>query len=156
VTVSLFPCKPKDMPWLLASRRVTHLFTYETVIQNYPTAYTILHEAVDPTISIALICRKGASIEPDTWTKENKPLIAAEHVYHVTRFFEQHHIHPSTYHLDRVTGSSEGFLMNTDCYLLADAVVESGRTLQQNDLEIWKVIIPKGHVHIALYSRANS
>ncbi|CAF2780347.1 unnamed protein product [Rotaria sp. Silwood2] len=153
--LSLFPSKPKDMPWLLASKRVTHLITFETVVKNYPTVYTVLHEAADPNICLALLCRKGACIEPEKWTHQNKPLIAAEHVSHVTRFFEQININPSTYHLDRVTGSSEGYLVNTDLYLLADAIVESGRTLEENNLEIWNVIIPKGQIHIALYGRCN-
>jgi ATP phosphoribosyltransferase len=143
------------MAWLLASKRVTHVITFETVVKNYPTVYTVIHQFIDPTISLALICHKNASIEPEKWTSQNKPLIAAEHVYHVTRFFEQNNINPNTYHLDRVTGSSEGFLINTDKYLLADAVVESGKTLEENDLKIWKYIIPKGQVHIALYGRCN-
>jgi phosphoribosyl-AMP cyclohydrolase/phosphoribosyl-ATP pyrophosphohydrolase/uncharacterized protein related to proFAR isomerase len=155
IKLSLFTSKPKDMAWLLASKRVTHLITFETVVKNYPTVYTLIHHIVDPTISLALISRKGALIEPQKWTNQNKPLIAAEHVYHVTRFFEQNNINPNTYHLDRVTGSSEGFLINTDKYLLADAVVESGKTLEENHLQIWKDIIPKGQVHIALYGRCN-
>ncbi|CAF1482447.1 unnamed protein product [Rotaria sordida] len=155
IKLSLFPSKPKDMPWLLASKRVTHLITFETVVKNYPTVYTVLHEIVDPSICLALICRKGACIEPEKWTRQNKPLIAAEHVSQVTRFFELNNIDPVTYHLDRVTGSSEGYLVNTDLYLLADAIVESGRTLEENNLEIWKVIIPKGQVRIALYGRCN-
>ncbi|CAF1468962.1 unnamed protein product [Rotaria sp. Silwood1] len=155
VKLSLFPSKPKDMPWLLASKRVTHLITFETVVKNYPKVYTLLHEVPDPNICLALLCRKGACIEPEKWTHENKPLIAAEHVSHVTRFFEENNINPSTYHLDRVTGSSEGYVVNTNQYLLADAIVETGRTLEENDLEIWKVIIPKGQIHIALYGRCN-
>ena len=154
VQLSLFTSKPKDMAWLLASERMTHLITYETVVKNYPTVYTVIHEVVDPTISLALICRKGACIQSEQWTEQNKPLIAAEHVWHVTRFFEQNQVNSNTFHLDRVTGSSEGFLINSDKYLLADAVVESGRTLEENHLEIWKVIIPKGQVHIALYGRS--
>jgi len=155
IKLSLFTSKPKDMAWLLASKRVTHLITFETVVKNYPTVYTVIHEIIDPTISLALICRKGACIESEQWTDKNKPLIAAEHVWHVTRFFEQNKINSNTFHLDRVTGSSEGFLINSDKYLLADAVVESGRTLEENNLEVWKVIIPKGQVHIALYGRSN-
>jgi phosphoribosyl-ATP pyrophosphohydrolase len=156
IKLSLFGSKPKDMAWLLASKRVTHLITFETVVKNYPTVYTCIHEIGDATISLALICRKGACIEPEKWTNENKPLIAAEHVCHVARFFDQNNINSNTYHLDRVTGSSEGFLINSDKYLLADAVVESGRTLEENNLEIWKVIIPKGQVHIGLYGHCHS
>ena len=155
IKLSLFTSKPKDMAWLLASKRVTHLITFDIMIKNYPTVYSVLHQIIDPTISLALISRKGVHIEPEKWTKENKPLIAAEHVCHVARFFDQNNINHHTYHLDRVTGSSEGFLINTDKYLLADAVVETGRTLEENNLEIWKVIIPKGQVHIALYGQCN-
>ncbi|CAF4757521.1 unnamed protein product [Rotaria sp. Silwood2] len=32
VKLSLFPSKSKDMPWLLTTKRVTHLFTFETVV----------------------------------------------------------------------------------------------------------------------------
>jgi ATP phosphoribosyltransferase len=122
-------------------------------VENFPKMYTLIHEAFDPTIGLALICRKGECIEPEKWTSKNKILIAAEHICQVTRFFEKNNIHHQTYHLDKVTGSSEGFLINSDKYLLADAVVESGRTLDENNLEIWKVIIPKGQVRIGLYQR---
>jgi len=136
-------------------KRVTHVITFETVTKNYPNFYTVLHEIVDPTICLAVICRQGASIEPEKWTQWNKPLIATEHICLVTRFFEQININPNTYHLDRITGSSEGFLVNSDKYLLADAIVESGRTLEENNLEIWKIIIPKGQIHVGLYERCN-
>lgn len=43
--------------------------------------------------------------------------------------------------------------MNSDLYLLADAIVETGKTLDDNNLEIWKVIITKGEIHIALHGR---
>lgn len=155
IKLSLFTSKPKDMAWLLASKRVTHLITFESVVKNYPTVYTTIHQISDQTILLALMCRKGACIEPEKWTNENKPLIAAEHVCHVARYFDKNNINSNTYHLDRVTGSSEGFLINSDKYLLADAVVESGRTLEENNLEIWKVIIPRGQVHIGLYGRCD-
>ncbi|CAF4617704.1 unnamed protein product [Rotaria sp. Silwood2] len=150
-----FPSKPKDMPWLLTTKRVTHLFTFEPVVKNYLTAYTVLHEVADPNICLALLCRKRACIEPKKSTHQNKPFIAAEHVSHVTRFFAQININSSTYHLDRVTGSSKGYLVNTDLYILADVIVESGRTLKENNFEIWKVIIPKGQIHTTLYGRCD-
>lgn len=151
--LSLFASKPKDMAWLLASKRVTHLITFETVVKNYPTVYSVVHQIIDPSISLALISRKGELIQPEQWTSNNRPLIAAEHVVNVTRFFEQMKIDSSTYHLDRVTGSSEGFLINSRKYLLADAIVETGQTLQDNNLEIWHEILPQGQIHIALYAR---
>ncbi|CAF4637226.1 unnamed protein product [Rotaria sp. Silwood2] len=132
------------MPWLLASKRVIHLVTFETVVKNYPTVYIILHEFADPNICLALLCRKGACIEPKKSTHQNKSLIAAEHVSHVTRFFEQININPSTYHLDRVTGSSEGYLVNTDLYLLADAIVESYLTKTTNThCTLWNGVVKR-------------
>ncbi|CAF5120643.1 unnamed protein product, partial [Rotaria magnacalcarata] len=125
------------------------------VIKNYPKFYTVLHEIVDPTHFLALVCRKGACIEPEKWTAQNKPLIASEHVHHVTRFLEQMDIKLDKYHLDKITGSSEGFLVNTAKYLLADTIVETGRTLEENNLEIWKIIIPKGQLRIGLYGYYN-
>ncbi|CAF1968439.1 unnamed protein product [Rotaria magnacalcarata] len=155
IKLSLFISRPQDMPWLLASKRVTHVITFETVIKNYPKFYTVLHEIVDPTHFLALVCRKGACIEPEKWTAQNKPLIASEHVHHVTRFLEQMDIKLDKYHLDKITGSSEGFLVNTAKYLLADTIVETGRTLEENNLEIWKIIIPKGQLRIGLYGYYN-
>lgn len=35
-TLSIITARPKDMPWLLASQRVTHIITYETVVKNFP------------------------------------------------------------------------------------------------------------------------
>jgi phosphoribosyl-ATP pyrophosphohydrolase len=153
IQLSLFTCKPKDMIWLLASQRLTHIITFENVVKNYPKIYSVIHEIIDPSICLALICRQGESIEADKWTYENKSLIASENICQVTRFFEENNINHHTYHLDKITGSSEGFLINSDKYLLADAIVETGRTLEENHLQIWKIIIPKGQMHIGLYGR---
>ena len=35
--------------------------------------------------------------------------------------------------------------------MLCDAVVESGKTLQENNLEVWKTIKQKGEIYIGLY-----
>ncbi|CAF4117487.1 unnamed protein product [Adineta steineri] len=153
--LSFHSSKPKDMIWLLASKRVTHIISFEPVVKNYPKVYSIIHQIIDPTICLALLCRKGAIIEPEKWTCDNKTLIASEHVCQVTKFFEQININHHTYHLDKVTGSSEGFLSNTSKYLLADAIVESGKTAQENNLEIWKIIVPRGQIHIGLYGCLN-
>jgi phosphoribosyl-ATP pyrophosphohydrolase len=155
IKLSFFTSKPKDMMWLLASKRVTYIVTYETTVKNYPKIYSVVHEIIDPTICLALICRKGACIEPEKWTHQNKSFIATEYVCQVTRFFEENNINHLTYHLDKVMGSTEGFLINSDKYLLADAIVETGKTLEENNLEIWKFIIPRGQVHIGLYGQSS-
>ena len=150
--LSIVTARPKDMPWLLAAGRVTHLITYETVVKNFPQVYVPIHEVVDPDIGLALICRKTDNIDVNSWSPQNKILIAAEHVWHVSDYFHREGVPQNIYHLDRIMGSSEGFLINTSKYLLCDAVVESGRTLDENDLKVWKYVIPKGQVKIGLYS----
>ena len=54
---------------------------------------------------------------------------------------------------NRPNGSSESFLVNPSRikYQLVDAVIESGRTLVENNLDIWKVIKPKGSLKIGYY-----
>ena len=151
IDLSFLPSKPKDLVQLLSSKRVTHIITFETVVKNYPKIYSIIHEVIDPTISLALITRQNQLIEPMQWTSENKILIATEHACQVTKFFEENSIDRRTYHLDRINGSSESFLVNSKKYLLADAIVETGRTIQENNLQIWKTILPKGKIHIGLY-----
>jgi ATP phosphoribosyltransferase len=152
--LSIVTARPKDMPFLLACKRIDYVITYETVVKNFPKVYNIINEIVDPTISLALICRKNDidTINTNNWSPDNKVLIAAEHVCHVANYFHEQNIKQNTYHLDRIIGSSEGFLINTSKYTLCDAIVESGQTLIDNNLEIWKTIIPKGQVKMGLYS----
>ncbi|CAF3454012.1 unnamed protein product [Rotaria sp. Silwood2] len=68
IKLLLLPCKPKDMIWLLASKRLTHIITYDTIIENYPKISTLIHQIIDPTICIALISRQEDIIEPNKWT----------------------------------------------------------------------------------------
>ena len=153
--LSLLTSKPKDMIWLLGSKRVTHIITFNTIVENYPKIYSTILEIIDPTICLALIYRKGDSIVPEKWTHWNKPLIATEYICQVTKFFEDNNISHEVYHLDKITGSSENFLINSDKYLLSDAIVETGQTLEQNHLEIWQTIVPKGQIRIGLYGSLN-
>jgi phosphoribosyl-ATP pyrophosphohydrolase len=155
-SLSIITSRPKDMPWLLAAGRITHIITYETVVKNFPKVYSTVHEVVDPDIGLALICRNSDNINVNEWSSENKVLVAAEHVWHVSDFFHKEGVQQNVYHLDRIMGSSEGFLINTTKYLLCDAVVESGKTLEDNDLKVWKYIIPKGQVKMGLYSGLRS
>jgi phosphoribosyl-ATP pyrophosphohydrolase len=67
VHLIMYTSKPKDMMWLLASKRVTHILTYENTAKNYPEIYSVVHEIIDPTICFAFICRKGACIEPQKY-----------------------------------------------------------------------------------------
>ncbi|CAF4912299.1 unnamed protein product [Rotaria sp. Silwood1] len=153
--LSLLPCNPKDMIWLLASKRITHIITYDTIIENYPKISTRIHQIIDPTIYLALISRQEDIIEPDKWTNKNKPLIASEYICQLTKYFQDNSIDSDRYHLDKISGSSEAFLINTKKYLLVDAIVHTGRTIQSNNLRIWNIIIPKGQIHIGLYTYSN-
>lgn len=99
--------------------------------------------------SQALIKRKGETVN----IEKDKCLVAAEHVYHVQEFFRKNFQNESIISLDRVIGSSEGYMVNImkSHYDLCDALVESGRTLEENNLEIWKVVLNYGEVKIGLY-----
>jgi ATP phosphoribosyltransferase len=136
---------------LLAVGRIDFAVTYETVSKNFPKVYTTLVEVVDPTIALALIERTEKPIDITKWTESNRALIAAEHVWHVAEYFRTKGVCSSKFHLDRITGSSESFLVNTDNYDLCDAVVETGKTLDENGLRVFDIIIPKGSIHIGLY-----
>ena len=59
----------------------------------------------------------------------------------------------NSFTLDRIIGSSEGYMVNTakDNYILCDAIVESGKTLDENNLEVWQVALDRGEVKIGLY-----
>ena len=149
--LSIVTVRPKDMPWMLAINRIDYVITYETVVKNFPKVYNIVHETVDSTISLALICRRDDVIDTANWSVDNKVLIAAEHVWHVSNYFHEQNIPQNIYHLDRIMGSSEGFIVNTNKYSLCDAIVESGQTIIDNNLQIWKTIIPKGEVKMGLY-----
>lgn len=145
--------RPKDMPFLIAFKRIDGALTYNTVVKNSPKVYKKILEVADETIILALIKRKGETIDPSTWTADNKVLIATEHVYHVHNHFVQRGLDEHVFSLDRVIGSSEGYMVNNtkDKYLLCDAIVESGRTLEENGLEVWETVLPKGKVMVGLY-----
>ena len=51
-------------------------------------------------------------------------------------------------------GGSSGSATETSsksAYLLCDAIVETGKTLEENNLEIWKVVLDHGEITIGLY-----
>ena len=145
--------RPKDMPFLIAFGRIDGALTYNTVVENNPQVYKKVLEVPDETISLALIKRKGDIIDPKQWTKDNKALIATEHVSHVHNYLLEQDLDEHAFSLDRVIGSSEGYMVNNtkDEYLLCDAIVETGKTLDENGLEVWKTVLEKGQVMIGLY-----
>lgn len=155
--VMLVTSRPKDMVWLMAFNRIDGAITYNTVVENFPKVYKTIYQIPDHDLRLALIKRKGDVIDPKEW-KDNKALIAAEHIAHVHRYLVGCGFEENTFSLDRVIGSSEGYMVSTtkDRYSLCDAIVESGKTLDENGLEIWRVVLERGEVKIGLYMRGTN
>lgn len=151
--VTLVTSRPKDMVWLMAYNRIDGAITYNTVVENFPEVYKTIHQIEDRDLRLALIKRKEDDINTVEWTKKNKALIAAEHISHVHHYLKNSGLDENTFSLDRVIGSSEGYMVNNtkDRYTLCDAIVESGKTLDENGLEIWRVVLDRGDVKIGLY-----
>ncbi|KAL6150205.1 hypothetical protein ACJQWK_00298 [Exserohilum turcicum] len=113
------------------------------------------HEHEMPDISLALIARRGQQIDPHAWTPAKPARIAAEHPRLVRTYLASIGVAQDTYKIQRVLGASESYLVNDPCggYLLCDAIVISGATLEANGLDVWRVIKSKGDVALGLYQR---
>lgn len=59
------------------------------------------------------------------------------------------------FELNRVVGYFEGYLINdsSKSYQLCDAIVESGSTLKENNLEIFHIVLDYGSIKICLYMK---
>ncbi len=146
--------KPKDMPYMVSSGTIDGAITYASVIENQPDIFDPICEVIDKDIELALIKRKSDNIDSSNWSEQSKCYIACEHVVHVNNYLTKElNISDSVFSTIHMLGSSESFLINKSKtnYTLADAIVETGSTLEANNLEIWKTIIPKGKVKMGLY-----
>ncbi|KAE9399238.1 hypothetical protein BT96DRAFT_1019691 [Gymnopus androsaceus JB14] len=134
--IIFFPMRPKDMPGALHCGTLDFAITSNTV---------------------ALICRANAQIDFKDWTVANRARIATEYPKLVDQFLQSLGADSSTYVLQEVRGTTESFLVNDKegVFLLCDGVVSTGKTLQENDLVVWKVMKAKGEVSLGLY-QANS
>lgn len=155
VNVYFVPTKPKDMPGLLAQGTLDGTVTYSSVIDNFPTVARLVASTPDTSVSLALIGRRGQQIDPRAWTADKPARIAAEHVRMVRTYLASLAVPPDTYKIQRVLGSSESYLVNDprEIYLLCDAIISTGSTLQANNLDIWQVIKSKGDLVVGLYQR---
>jgi phosphoribosylformimino-5-aminoimidazole carboxamide ribonucleotide (ProFAR) isomerase/phosphoribosyl-ATP pyrophosphohydrolase/broad-specificity NMP kinase len=146
--------RPKDIPWLISFGTIDGAVTYNTVMDNHPKVCNLIIDMPDNTLSLALIKRKGDVIDQTKWT-EKKVSIACEHVKTVYEYFMKNNIPEDCFTLDRIVGSSESYMVNNTKanYLLCDAVVETGKTLDENNLEVWKTVLNKGDVKIGLYMK---
>jgi phosphoribosylaminoimidazole-succinocarboxamide synthase len=155
VSVHFLPTRPKDMPGLLAQGMLDGTVTYSSVMDNFPTVARLVASAQDTDISLALISRRGQQIDPRAWTADKPARIVAEHVRMVRTYLAGLGVPPDTYEIQRVLGSSESYLVNDprETYLLCDAIIATGGTLQANDLDVWQVVQSKGDIVVGLYQR---
>ncbi|KAI9146801.1 ATP phosphoribosyltransferase domain-containing protein [Paramyrothecium foliicola] len=155
MSVHFVPTRPKDMPGLLAQGMLDGAITYSSVMDNFPTGARLVASVPDTDISLALISRRGQQIDPCQWTPNNPAHIVAEHVPMVRNHLTTLSIPPDTYKIQRVLGSSESYLVNDphETYLLCDAIIHTGSTLQANNLEVWRVLKNKGDIVVGLYQR---
>lgn len=155
VSVHFVPTKPKDMPGLLARGTLDAAVTYSSVMDNFPTVARLVASVPDPDISLALIARRSQQIDPSAWTADKPARIAAEHVRMVQAYLSSLDLEPDTYEIHRVLGSSESYLVNDphETYLLCDAIVSTGTTLQANNLDVWRVVKDRGDIRVGLYQR---
>jgi phosphoribosyl-AMP cyclohydrolase/phosphoribosyl-ATP pyrophosphohydrolase/imidazole glycerol phosphate synthase subunit HisF len=146
--------KPKDMPSMISSGSIDGTVTYSSVIMNQPNIFNTVCEAVDNDIEMSLIKRKDDIIDQTKWTPTSKCYIICEHVVDVYNYMTQKlGVTDDSFSIVRVSGSSESFMVNESKthFTFADAIIETGSTIKENNLEVWKLVIPKGEIKIGLY-----
>ena len=94
-----------------------------------------------PGIILALLGRKNTNVDPKSWTKKNKGTIICEYPFSVNRYFKELGVDEGCYTLIRVSGGTESYLA-ADSFGAdyCDAIVESGKTVEENELEIAAVL----------------
>jgi len=122
-------------------------------MQNQPMVYKEIASIPDTDLSLVLIKRKNDIIDPSTWSSEKKMVIATESINFVNEYLASNNISGDCYTLAHISGTSESFLVNDTKtnYLLCDAIMESGRTIEENGLEVWRTVKNKGDIKICLY-----
>lgn len=153
--VEFVGCRPKDMVWLMALGRVHACVTYNTVIDNMPLITRLIHSVPDESLQLCLIGRKDEEVNFNTTKKIN---IVVEHPHSVYIYLRSKGINDSQFKMDHVIGSSESFLVSETItrYSLCDAIVETGKTLEANNLEIKEVVLDHGDVTIGWYEKCLS
>ena len=134
-------CKPKDMPYLLSAGYVKGAITYDSVMCRVVESgeFVCVKPIEDPSLSLCLIKRKGEEVVFPV-------KVAAEHPHEVRQYLDDKEITE----IVSISGSSESYLVNRELgFSLADAVVESGKTLVENNLEVYETL--KSPLTIGLY-----
>lgn len=150
--VTFFPVRPKDMPGALRNGTLDFAITSQTVMDESPSLPAVT-SLVDFDLQVALISRANARIDVKDWTAEKRVWIAAEYPKLVDQFLQKLGADRNTYILQEVRGTTESYLVNDKegKFVLCDAVVSTGMTLQQNDLVVWKVMKKRGDVTLGLF-----
>lgn len=145
-TISFFLCKPKDIPYLVVEGVVDGAITYNTVMGrfNVKECFKEQFPEVDNDLKLCLIKRAGERLRSIDVKK-----VASEHPALLADYLNKNW--GIDYDIVSITGSSESFLVDKELgFDLADAVVESGKTIKENGLEIYKTVLE--HLKIALYT----
>ena len=137
------PLRPKDMVYQYSNGVIDGYIAYSSITDNYPHILNCVDKIVDSDIKVCLLNKKG-----HIFNKNIK--IAAEHYSYVKDYMKKM---DKNYEISHVFGSSETFIINNpdNLYDLCDAVVESGKTIEDNNLEIFATIKEKGEITIGLY-----
>ena len=151
----LVPHKPKDIVQSLTGGIIDGAITYNVVLDNQPNPFTKEVSRSNNDIRLSLIKRKSDVIDPSMWTEQNKAYIACEHPVNVHNYLKSIGIDEKVYTLNIVSGSSEIFMVNETKTMLTlcDAIVSSGQTLKDNNLEVWRDIVSPSEIEIGLYLR---
>ena len=151
--ITFVPMRPKDMPLLMSYNVIDGAIAYNTIMENMPNIAKEIVSKADDDLTLALLCRQGEEVNPQTWGPDNRAQIVAEHVWSVRQHLTFIGISEEAYSLQRVMGSSESFIVNDTKhdFIVCDGIISSGKTMMENNLQIWQVIKPPGQVKIGLY-----
>jgi len=144
--LSFITCRPKDMTMMLANGQLKMVVTYSTVLKNQQRVYRIIKEVADNSLRLCLIKRKEQEINFN-----NKIHVASEFIRDTTDFFANKKINSNLISIHSISGQAESFLVNNTGYQLCDSIVESGKTIADNNLEIFDIMLDYGEIYIGLY-----
>lgn len=139
--VIFIPMRPKDMAYQCANGNLSGFVTYNSVFDNAPNIGKEICKEIDIDLRICLIKKKEHIV-----SKSIK--VAAEHYRYVREYFNKENKYENI-EISNVIGSSESYVVN-GIMDYADAIVETGKSLTDNDLEIVVDIKNRGSLYIAL------
>ena len=91
-------------------------------------------------------------VDIGSWSENNKGVVVSEYPLNVVQYFKEKNVPSNYYSLIKVSGHSQGFLSDSN-FDYCDAIVFSGKTIEDNQLEIQAVI--KSEIKVILFTLAN-